>query len=518
MILRRAVVAAGMVLLFAWMAVAMVTAAREQTASSDEPVYVGAAAVIVERHSLAYNHEHPPLAKLVMGAGLAFADVRLPEPLPRSQWALGDAVLYQNGNDADRILFLARLPMIVLTMLFGLVVFLFARDLAGTWAGLAGLALYAFTPDVLAHGSLAGLDLPVAGFLLTAVWLLWRARRRPWLYLPLAGVALGAAIATRMTALAALPLIALWWIGRSLDRRSVLRGLAGAAGVVVIAIAVVWVCYLAVDPHLRWTPRAYSGERGQLIQFLPFPRPFRDGMRYQLGLEGKEYGAFLLGDYYVGHKWYYLPVALLIKEPLGLLFLGLAATLRKRAWIVLAPALLLLAVAMTGGRDWGVRYAIAVPVFLAVAAACVFIPREAPRRRLRLVVPVLALLFVIVSTVRAFPYYLPYSNEAFGGPVKTHLRLSDSNADWGQDLGRLAEELRRDHPGEQVWLAYRGSGDPAYYGITARDPLKVPASEVHGLLAVSSRSIPGARQPLRDLIATSTPIGEVGHSILLYRR
>ena len=510
-----------MVLLFAWMAVAMVTAAREQTPGSDEPVYIGAAAVVMQRHSVAANFEHPPLGKLVLAAGLAFTDVRLPAVLPTSRRALGDAALYRNGNDADEILFRARLPMIVLTMLFGLVVFLFARDLAGTWAGLAALTLYAFTPDVLAHGSLAGLDLPTAGFLLTAVWLLWRARLRPWLYLPLAGVAFGAAIATKMNALAALPLVAVWWAGRgfSFDRRAIVRGLAGAAAVVAIAIAVVWVCYLVVDPHLRWVPRPFSGERGQLVQLLPFPRAFRDGMRYQVDLDGKEYGAFLLGDYYVGHKWYYLPVALLIKEPLGLLFLGVAATLRKRAWIVLVPAALLLAVAMTGGRDWGVRYAIAVPIFLAVAAACVFIPRDAPRQRLRLVVPVLALLFVVASTVRAFPYYLPYSNEAFGGPAKTHLRLHDSNVDWGQDLGRLADRLRERYPGERVWLVYKGAGLPAEYGITAGNPLRTPAADVHGLLVVSDSAAARAGARLKALLRTSgEPVDDVGHSITIYRR
>lgn len=40
-------------------------------------------------------------------------------------------------------MFWARLPVIVLTLLFGLVVFAFARDLTGRLGGLAALALYA---------------------------------------------------------------------------------------------------------------------------------------------------------------------------------------------------------------------------------------------------------------------------------------------------------------------------------------------------------------------------------------
>jgi alkanesulfonate monooxygenase SsuD/methylene tetrahydromethanopterin reductase-like flavin-dependent oxidoreductase (luciferase family) len=109
--------------------------------------------------------------------------------------------------------------------------------------------------------------------------------------------------------------------------------------------------------------------------------------------------------------------------------------------------------------------------------------------------------------------------EAFGGPSRTHLNLHDSNVDWGQDLGRLAEHLRKRYPGQPVWLIYKGAGVPAAYGITAQDPLSVPASRVHGLLVVSDSSVAKATGPLAHLLATSgAPIDEVGHSITIYRR
>ncbi|MFD5544750.1 phospholipid carrier-dependent glycosyltransferase, partial [Streptomyces sp. NPDC127079] len=115
-------------------------------------------------------------------------------------------------------------------------------------------------------------------------------------------------------------------------------------------------------------------------------------------------------------------------------------------------------------------------------------------------------------------FYLPYSNEAFGGPAKTHLRLHDSNVDWGQDLGRLADRLRDHYPGQRVWLVYKGSGVPAYYGIHAADPRTVPPGEVHGLLVVSDSSVAKARGRLAELIHSSRAVDEVGHSITVYRR
>jgi 4-amino-4-deoxy-L-arabinose transferase-like glycosyltransferase len=535
---RRWLYALAVVALLAEMAVAMVTTAVEQTPTIDEPVYVATAEVYLKERSLRYNPEHPPLGKLIIASGLVFTDARLDSEFVGSQKALGRHLLYESGNDPERLMLWARLPVIALTLLFGLVVLAFARDLTGPAGGLVALALYAFSPDVIANGSLATLDVPAAGFLLTSVWLLWRARHRPHLCLPLAGVALGAAVATKMSLLAAVPVLMLlgvlsvWHARRTpglgpRDRvRLIAYGAAAAVGMALVAVAVVWAAYLVVDPRLRWTQPEnvpdIRGMRGRVAAWLPFPEAYRDGMRIQFGFEYEIWQGFLFGRLYEGSLWYYLPAALLVKTPLGMLALWLAGAvavlavrrLRPAAPYVLVPAALLLAVAMNGARDLGVRYALFVPMFLAVAAAGVVVIRS----RWAYAVTAVLVCFVAVSSLRTYPYYLPYSNEAFGGPSKTHLRLHDSNVDWGQDLGRLADRLRRDHPGERVWLVYKGAGVPTYYGINASDPLKAPLGEVHGLLVVSNSSAAKADGRLAALLDASTPVDEVGHSITIHRR
>ncbi|GID91812.1 ArnT family glycosyltransferase [Amorphoplanes digitatis] len=511
------------VVLLAQMGAAMVVTAVQQTPTIDEPVYVGAAITYLEQRSLRYNPEHPPLGKMIMAVGVAFADPQLDPAFRGNQTELGRHVLYEAGNDPYELMFLARLPMIILTLLFGLVVFAFARDLFGPAGGLLALALYTLSPDVIAHGSLATLDVPAVGFLLTAVWLTWRARARPYLYLPLAGLALGAAVATRMNALPAVPLLMLLAF-LALKRW---RGLAAAAGVAVIAFAVIWVSYLIVDPWLGWIEPTgmpvVSGLRGLLVDVLPVPEPYRDGMRIQFAFEDRAFRGFLFGELYRGSLWYYLPAALLVKTPIGTMVLGLAGTaalfavprLRIAALYLVLPVGLLMAVAMTGSRDFGTRYVIFVPIFGAVIAAAVVAVKW---RWARLTAAALVL-FVAVSSLRTFPYYLPYSNEAFGGPSATHLRLHDSNVDWGQDLGRLADRLRERYPGEKVWLVYRGAGMPAAYGITATSPTGVPDADIRGLLVVSDSSAAKAGSRLKALIASSgEPIDEVGHSITIYRR
>ena len=507
------------VLLLAQMGAVMVTTAVEQTPTIDEPVYVGTAADYLHAHEVRYNPEHPPLGKLIVAVGVALADPRVDPRFAGDQGALGRHLLYESGNDPWDVMLWARLPVIASTLLFGLVVFFFARDVAGRAGAFVALALYAFSPDVIAHGSLATLDVPAAGFLLTSAWLLWRADRRPRLCLPLAGLALGAALATKMSTLSAVPVfaglavVALWRTGR--------RGaLLGAGGVVVSAFAVVWASYLVVDPRLRWSPAPGSvprvrGLRGMVVRLLPVPASYRDGMRVQFRFENQHWQGFLFGHVYTGARWYYLPVALLVKTPLGMLALWIAGTvamlavprLRRAAVFVLVPAGVLLGSAMTGTRDLGTRYAVFMPMFLAVAAGCALLLKRG------WVTWALAV-FVAVSSVRTFPYYLPYSNEAFGGPARTHLRLHDSNVDWGQDLGRLAEK----YGGAPVWLVYKGAGVPAYYGVRGRDPLTVPAARVRGLLVVSDSAAAKARGRLAELLRTSRAVDDVGHSITVYRR
>jgi hypothetical protein len=541
---RRGLYALVVVACLAQMAVAMVTTAVRQTPTIDEPVYVGTAVVYLQQHSLRYNPEHPPLGKLIIGAGAAVTGPRLDPAADGSQSAVGQRLLYESGNDPWRLMLLARLPMILLTLAFAVVAFRFAREVAGPAGGLVAVALYTFAPDLIAHGSLATLDVPAAGFLLTSLWLLWRARRRPLRHLPLAGLALGAALATKMSALPAVPVVAalvvlsVWCAGRAgaagrgrgagawpAARRVAAGGLA-AVGVVAVAVLVVWGSYLAVDPRLDWTAPVgvpvISGWPGRVIDLLPFPAPFRDGVRVQLGYEDGGFGGYLFGDSYVGSKWYYLPAALLVKTPLGALVLWLAGSAamvtvprpRRAAPYLLLPAVVLLGAAMTGSRDFGVRYVIVLPMVLAVVAAAVMVVR---RRWVR-VAAVGLVLCVAASSLRTFPYYLPYSNEAFGGPSRTHLHLHDSNVDWGQDLGRLADRLRERYPDERVWLVYKGSGVPSYYGIEAADPLPVPPDRVHGLLVVSNSFVARPDARLAALIDSSEPIDQVGHSITIYRR
>ena len=108
----------------------------------------------------------------------------------------------------DRVVYAARVPIMLLSLLLGAVVFRWASDLAGPWAGLMALGLYTFDPNIVAHSSVAATDLGAAAFITFASYAFWRALRRPtraqrdvW-----AGVTLGLAQAAKISALMLVPL------------------------------------------------------------------------------------------------------------------------------------------------------------------------------------------------------------------------------------------------------------------------------------------------------------------------
>jgi tetratricopeptide (TPR) repeat protein len=88
----------------------------------------------------------------------------------------------------------------------------------------------------------------------------------------------------------------------------------------------------------------------------------------------------------------------------------------------------------------------------------------------------LILVFDVISSVRAFPVYLAYSNELWGGPSQTYKYLSDSNVDWGQQL-KATKKYLDGRQVNQCWFAYFAQvvADPAYYGIPCK-PLTTIAS------------------------------------------
>ena len=76
-------------------------------------------------------------------------------------------------------------------------------------------------------------------------------------------------------------------------------------------------------------------------------------------------------------------------------------------------------------------------------------------------------LYDAVVSCGSRPHYLAFFNSLVGGPGNGWRHLVDSSLDWGQDLCGVARRLQTEAPAAPAYLAYFGSGDPAYEGIRA---------------------------------------------------
>jgi hypothetical protein len=116
----------------------------------------------------------------------------------------------------------------------------------------------------------------------------------------------------------------------------------------------------------------------------------------------------------------------------------------------------------------------------------------------------------IVSALLAFPNYIPYENEAWGGPQNVHNLLSDANADWAQQLFQVKAWQDR-HPGEECWFAYFAwpEIDPATYGIQCHHLPNIDTfwlggadiipPSIHGAVLISAGDLSGCEWPSEQM-------------------
>ena len=179
------------------------------SATADEPIHLAAGYSYWQTRDFRMNPEHPPLVKLL--AGLPLLLLRPKFDTSHADWPnaaqdiFGFRFLY--GNDADRLLFWGRMPMVLVAALGGVVTFFWARDLFGSAAGVFATGLYSFSPNLLAHGMLVTTDVPLAVFWLLTLYLFWKQHDNPsWRSDAAVGLALGAAMASKFSG-AFLPVI-----------------------------------------------------------------------------------------------------------------------------------------------------------------------------------------------------------------------------------------------------------------------------------------------------------------------
>ena len=481
---ERALVAS----LLALHAALVVWGAAVNSVTFDENFHLPSGVVAVTEGRFTISPVNPPLVKVLCALpALAIGAVPPDTAAVRSgsQAEVGESFMRRNAAHYHTLFLAARLVVLMLSLALGLLVWRFARRLHGPAGGVLALGFYALAPEALAHGGLATLDVATGLGFTATVYAFWRfTRTGRWADWILAVLALGTFALARFTALLAFPMLALLLLVHA-ARRHLHRpgrawlGLGLLVPATMLALQVGYLGQTSLRPLDRahfFSARLRSLQRAAPWLRLPLPDAWLEGLDFQTrDSEAGGTPTFLFGRERFEPIWYYFPLALLFKWPLGFLGalahrglrlgLGRDPPRRHQDWVLLPGLMFLLASMFLVQLNAGVRY-----VFPLLPLGCVWVGgllRRAPRAPASAAHVRVALAWLVLAGIEAgacAPWYLTFFNWPSGGPGGGYRLVNDSNVDWGQGLIALRDEMRR-RGIERIHLAYHGTTDPAIYGI-----------------------------------------------------
>jgi len=541
--------AVPLLLLFFWLALSSLV---WDSPTMDEQNHLARGLAFVKTGDPRLSLEHPPLVNSLSALPLlTLPEIQLPfdqpswtdqEPAGLYWYFFADALLWEVNQDVTRMIFLARLPMVLLLLALGLVGFHFAREMWGKKTGLLAFFLLLLEPNLLAHGRLTTTDMGGTFFVFLAAYLLWRLWQLDgwswpqWLWLTLA---LGCAFGSKLSTLAFLPIftaVAFLPFGHGRYWRNTFKRLLQLASAGLSTLIIIWLIF-----GLQWGTFNFQSNALAFLNQTTGPMPtFWAGIEQILLLSGGGRSAFLLGQYSDSGFLTYFPVAFLVKTPLAILialpiaifWLMITKATRLNAMFLLIPALLYFLLSMQSGLNIGYRHLLPMLPFLLVLISGLAKGKWQARHWFITAVA----LTLLVETLTIHPHYLSFFNVAAGGPDNGRNILIDSNIDWGQDLRRLEQWLAENEI-NSVKLGWFGTARPDYYGIQY-DPLPGlggvgqpaffdawwqppfnPAAPEPGIYAISVTSLwefPLDEKVIYQYFRDREPDAQIGHSILIY--
>ena len=488
----------------------------------DEPAHIGAGMEwLAGTHR--YDAQHPPLANVAAAIGPYLSGER---GLSSSSASDEGSRILGRGAHYQETLAYARLGELPFFLILCAVVWLWGKRLTDERGAAIAVALVVTNPNLLAHAGLATSDIALAATVSAALLAFVE-----WLDAPhwTSALALGTAVAlVASTDYAGFAMLALAFAAIYGMRRRANRGPLWSDVTPWLA----WLALLITVATTALVTWAVYGFRFGIIENLPVLVPAADwfrGLASFVTESARSRPAYLFGNRSMNGWWYYYPVALLVKTPLPLFLLaavGSGAAARglvrydswQRAMPLIACIGIILAAAIVGD-DTGVRLMLPVHASMALLGAVAAVElwdhaaSSLPARRLVRATVASILGAAVLVPMRTHPDYLAYFNALAG--ERPELILADSNLDWGQDLYRLGEVMKRMHI-DSIAVAYYGSAPLDAAGVRNARPLAA-AERPRGWIAASETMLAGvggdgAYEWLNEL----QPVGRVGASLVLF--
>jgi 4-amino-4-deoxy-L-arabinose transferase-like glycosyltransferase len=465
--------------------------ARQLSQTADEATHLYSGYRYLKCGDLTVSPEHPPLAKIIAAAPLLPMNSGTdcaPFKGDDTRQAIA-ALMWFYSQNWPAALARARMAVSVFAVGLCLLVWITARRMFGLTTAIVASLLLIFEPNVLAYGSLVMTDVPVTCMLLFAVlgFYLW-VRHRTAPFFLMTALATGLALLAKHSGVVVVPILGVLAATDGLIQpdsgrpkwQLALHNLLAIALICVLAAGIVWAGYgmrfaahYAVPQPQQTRPPATSLGEHMLFKMEAYrllPQAYLEGLAAALAISNQNSVAFVAGKIYLHAPWFSTPFNFLICNTAAMLTMivvaafGLAVTFRQRrreCLFVLAPAAVYLAVCIHASSNVSARYLLPMFPFLliAVGAGCVELARRV--RWVKYALPGLIALHA-ASSLHAFPNYLSYANEFWGGPAKAYKYLPA--IDWGQAYPEAKAYVER-HPADPCWLLTDWFWDPVVYGV-----------------------------------------------------
>ena len=547
---------------------------KDDSATMDEVAHLPAGYSYLTQKDMRLNPEHPPLIKDLGALPLLFIkNINFPSEIKdwtediNGQWGFGYHFLYQMGNPVNKMIFWARIPMILILILLGFYVFKLARELFGNKVALLSLFLFSFSPTFLAHGRLVTTDVGAATGVFIATYYFLKVLKEPTKKnIIFSGLAFGIAQLLKFSVILLVPffvfLSLIWWLLKSGRLLQTLK----------ILILTFVICFILIGTVYQYHVWNYPPKK-QVEDSKVFLSDYPDFIKKPIIWATdkpilRPYAQYLTGLFMVFHRaafgnttyflgevsnlgWKnYFPVVYSIKEPLSFHILTLIALLyaaflikkpfwqNTRDWIkshfpefaMLTFIVIYWTTSLTSNLNIGVRHLLPVFPFMFVLVSITIISLlKEPYLKLKYLFLAILLLWQTISVISIYPHFLAYFNELAGGPNQGYIYTVDSNLDWGQDLKRLTKWVEENKI-DKIYVDYFGGGDARYYLKTKYAPwwgTRNPAEfEKGNYLAISATFLQGGRgtpvlgfdQPAGYYrwLDKYTPIAKIGYSIFIY--
>ncbi len=562
--------AAGVIIVTALMLA--IFSVKDDAITTDESPHLTAGYSYLTQQDMRLNPEHPPLIKDLAALPLLFQKINFDAEHPawksevNGQWAFGPHFLFESGNNPDKIAFSARLAVLAIFILLGLLVYKWGKERYGATAGLLALILTVLSPNMIAQARYVTTDMGAAfGFVLAIYFFVKYINQPSKRYLTYAGLTFGIAQLLKFSAILLIPLFiftgfAYWILSRKI---SLARLVLSLGAIFVIGYLLVWPVYQFniwnYPPerqksdtvfHLANYPFKPAGQAVIKMTDQPLLRPYAE---YALGLlmvfqrAGGGNTTYFLGEV-SNQAWKsYFPIVYLLKEPIPILVLitiAFASILSRsqrswqsiRSWvgnnftefIWFSFIVLYWVTSIMGNLNIGLRHVLPTFPFIYLLTAGQITKWVQTTKILKLPVVALLTVWLIVETISIYPHYLAYFNQLAGGPANGYIYVADSNLDWGQDLKRLAKYVEENKI-EKIKLDYFGGSQPEYYLGNRYEKLDANnASQRRGWLAVSATLLQGGRafSPNKGVKQDTVyytwldqyePVAKIGYSIFIYK-